>query len=105
MTACSAPLPRNLLRANTNAVGMPKSTFSGTTIATTSSDSCKRRYRSRRGDRVEERPEPGCERTPQDDPHRHDHQDEDVSEREEPEEMADGRGQRHLRQLLPFRCP
>ncbi|CNK51086.1 Uncharacterised protein [Mycobacterium tuberculosis] len=36
--ACNAPLPRNRLRASTNAVGMPKTTFSGTTIATTSSD-------------------------------------------------------------------
>ena len=33
-------MPRNLLRANTNAVGTPKRTLSGTTIATTSSDSC-----------------------------------------------------------------
>ena len=38
MTACSTPLPRNLLRASTNAVGIPKNTFSGTTMATTSSD-------------------------------------------------------------------
>ncbi|SKV72350.1 Uncharacterised protein [Mycobacteroides abscessus subsp. abscessus] len=30
------PLPRNLLRASTNAVGTPKITLSGTTIATTS---------------------------------------------------------------------
>ena len=41
MTACSRLLPRNLLRANTNAVGTPKITLRGTTIATTSSDSCK----------------------------------------------------------------
>ena len=41
MTACSRLLPRNLLRANTNAVGTPKITLSGTTIATTSSDSCR----------------------------------------------------------------
>ena len=40
MTACSTLLPRNLLRASTSAVGTPKSTLSGTTIATTSSDSC-----------------------------------------------------------------
>ena len=40
MTACSTLLPRNLLRANTSAVGTPNSTLSGTTIATTSSDSC-----------------------------------------------------------------
>ena len=40
MTACNALLPRNLLRANTSAVGMPKITLSGTTIATTSTDSC-----------------------------------------------------------------
>ena len=40
MTACSTLLPRNLLRASTNAVGIPKRTLSGTTIATTSSDSC-----------------------------------------------------------------
>ena len=40
MTACRALLPRNLLRANTNAVGTPNTTLSGTTIATTSSDSC-----------------------------------------------------------------
>ena len=40
MTACSTLLPRNLLRANTSAVGTPKTTLSGTTIATTSSDSC-----------------------------------------------------------------
>jgi len=33
-------LPRNLLRASTNAVGTPKRTLRGTTIATTSSDSC-----------------------------------------------------------------
>lgn len=37
MIACSTPLPRNLLRASTNAVGMPKKTLSGTTMATTSS--------------------------------------------------------------------
>ncbi len=41
MIACSAPLPRNLLRANTNAVGMPNNTLSGTTIATTSNDNCR----------------------------------------------------------------
>ena len=40
MTACSRLLPRNLLRARTSAVGTPNSTLSGTTIATTSSDSC-----------------------------------------------------------------
>lgn len=40
MTACNAALPRNLLRASTSAVGIPKSTLSGTTIATTISDSC-----------------------------------------------------------------
>ena len=40
MTACNALLPRNLLRANTSAVGTPKSTLSGTTIATTSTDNC-----------------------------------------------------------------
>src|SRR5690349_3688701 len=40
MTACNALLPRNLLRASTSAVGTPNSTLSGTTIATTSSDSC-----------------------------------------------------------------
>jgi hypothetical protein len=38
MMACSTPLPRNRLRASTNAVGIPKTTFSGTTMATTSSD-------------------------------------------------------------------
>src|SRR6476660_5700783 len=38
ITACRALLPRNLLRANTNAVGTPKRTLSGTTIATTSND-------------------------------------------------------------------
>ena len=37
ITACSTPLPRKRLRASTNAVGMPKNTFSGTTMATTSS--------------------------------------------------------------------
>ncbi|CFS33778.1 Uncharacterised protein [Mycobacterium tuberculosis] len=36
--ACKTPLPRNRLRASTNAVVTPKITFSGTTIATTSSD-------------------------------------------------------------------
>jgi hypothetical protein len=40
MTACSTDLPRNLLRARTSAVGTPKTTLSGTTIATTSSDNC-----------------------------------------------------------------
>lgn len=40
MTACNALLPRNLLRASTSAVGTPKSTLSGTTIATTSNESC-----------------------------------------------------------------
>ena len=39
MIACRTLLPRNLLRANTNAVGTPKITLSGTTIATTISDS------------------------------------------------------------------
>src|SRR6476646_7810470 len=39
MTACNALLPRNLLRTNTSAVGIPKMTLSGTTIATTRSDS------------------------------------------------------------------
>ena len=38
MIACSTPFPRNLLRASTNAVGIPKTTLSGTTIATTSTD-------------------------------------------------------------------
>ena len=41
MMACRAALPRNLLRANTRAVGTPKMTLSGTTIATTSKDSCR----------------------------------------------------------------
>ena len=40
MIACSTLFPRNLFRANTNAVGTPNSTLSGTTMATTSSDSC-----------------------------------------------------------------
>src|SRR6478609_4152501 len=40
MIACSTLLPRNLLRASTSAVGTPKITLSGTTIATTTSDSC-----------------------------------------------------------------
>ena len=38
MIACSTPLPRNRLRASINAVGIPKTTLSGTTIATTSTD-------------------------------------------------------------------
>ena len=38
MIACRTPLPRNRLRASTNAVGIPNTTFSGTTMATTSSD-------------------------------------------------------------------
>gem|GEM_PF-4206855 len=38
MIACSTPLPRNRLRASTSAVGIPKITLSGTTIATTSTD-------------------------------------------------------------------
>src|ERR1700710_2004115 len=40
MTACSALLPRNLLRASTSAVGTPNTTLSGTTIATTRTDNC-----------------------------------------------------------------
>src|SRR5271155_3458247 len=38
MMACSTPLPRNRLRASISAVGTPKITLSGTTIATTSND-------------------------------------------------------------------
>ncbi|EPQ77480.1 Sulfate transport system permease protein [Mycobacterium marinum MB2] len=40
MIACNTPLPRNRLRASSNAVGMPKITFSGTTMATNNSDRC-----------------------------------------------------------------
>ena len=40
MIACNTLLPRNLLRARTSAVGTPNRTLSGTTIATTSNDSC-----------------------------------------------------------------
>jgi hypothetical protein len=38
MTACKRALPRNRLRASSSDIRMPKTTFSGTTIATTSSE-------------------------------------------------------------------
>ena len=70
MIACSTPLPRNLLRASTKAVRMPKITFSGTTIATTSSDRFSADIGRRRADPIEELTEPGPERAPQDQCHR-----------------------------------
>ena len=41
ITACSTDFPRNRLRANSSAVLTPNTTLSGTTIATTSSESCR----------------------------------------------------------------
>ena len=41
MIACSAALPRNRLRASNSAVLTPNTTLSGTTIATTISESCR----------------------------------------------------------------
>ena len=91
MIACSTPLPRNLLRASTNAVGIPKITFSGTTIATTSSDKFSADIAGGGADPGVELAEPGLESTPQDHRHRNDQQHEDVSQRNRSDEVANSR--------------
>ena len=91
MIACSTPLPRNRLRASISAVGIPKTTLSGTTIATTSSDKFSADICRRRADPGEELAETGRERAPQDQPNRDDEQHRHIRQRKEAKQIANPR--------------